>query len=85
VSPLVAGQVVKGPTDAFMQWMGHPLTSAGIAACYDQIIHGLIADDADAGGIPVHQTDVLMQTPEDRRRVAEAALSFALTLQQPVA
>jgi LPPG:FO 2-phospho-L-lactate transferase len=83
VSPLVHGQVVKGPTDAFMQWLGRPLTSAGIAACYEGMIGGLVADDPDigpAGSIPVHQTDVLMETAEDRRRVAQTALEFALTL-----
>jgi LPPG:FO 2-phospho-L-lactate transferase len=80
VSPLVKGTVVKGPTDAFMRWMGRPLTSAGIAACYEGVIAGLVADDPDACGLPVQVTDVLMQTPEDRRRVAEAALAFALTL-----
>jgi LPPG:FO 2-phospho-L-lactate transferase len=85
VSPLVAGQVVKGPTDAFMQWMGHPLTSAGIAACYAGVIDGLVADDANAKGLPVHETDVLMQTPDTRRRVARAAVEFAMTLRQPVA
>jgi LPPG:FO 2-phospho-L-lactate transferase len=85
VSPLVAGHVVKGPTDAFMQWMGRPLTSAGIASCYERVIDGLVADDPQAGGIPVHEIDVLMQAPEDRRRVAEEALWFALTLRQPVA
>jgi LPPG:FO 2-phospho-L-lactate transferase len=85
VSPLVKGQVVKGPTDAFMRWMGRPLNSAGVAEWYEGVITGLVADDADAGAVPVHQTDVLMQTADDRRRVAEAALSFALTLEQPVA
>jgi LPPG:FO 2-phospho-L-lactate transferase len=92
VSPLVKGSVVKGPTDVFMQWMGHPLTSAGIAACYDGVIAGLVADEpidgpahepaTDPAGIPIptHVTDVLMQTPEDRSRLAEAALAFALTL-----
>jgi LPPG:FO 2-phospho-L-lactate transferase len=87
VSPLVHGRVVKGPTDAFMQWLGRPLTSAGIAACYEGLIGGLVADDPDtgpagsvAGSIPVRQTDVLMDTAEDRRRVAQTALEFALTL-----
>src|SRR5438270_281717 len=31
VSPLVRGAVVKGPTEPFMVWAGHPLTSTGIA------------------------------------------------------
>jgi LPPG:FO 2-phospho-L-lactate transferase len=85
VSPLVKGAVVKGPTDEFMRWMGRPLNSAGIAAWYEGVINGLVADDPDAGGVPVHHVDVLMQTAEDRRRLAETALTFALTLEQPVA
>ncbi len=40
VSPLVKGQVVKGPTDAFMRWMGRPLNSAGIAQWYEGVISG---------------------------------------------
>ncbi len=32
VSPLVGGEVIKGPTAAFMQWAGQPLDSDGIAA-----------------------------------------------------
>ena len=35
VSPLVGGKVLKGPTAAFMQWAGHPLSSDGIAAVYE--------------------------------------------------
>ena len=30
VSPLVRGAVLKGPTDLFMQWAGHPLSADGI-------------------------------------------------------
>jgi LPPG:FO 2-phospho-L-lactate transferase len=82
VSPLVHGQVVKGPTDVFMQWLGRPLTSAGIASCYEGVIGGLVADDPGAKTIPVHTTDVLMRTAEDRRRLADTALTFALTLTQ---
>src|SRR5262249_49763939 len=32
VSPLVGGQVLKGPTAVCMQWAGQPLSSNGIAA-----------------------------------------------------
>jgi LPPG:FO 2-phospho-L-lactate transferase len=80
VSPLVQGHVVKGPTDVFMQWAQKPLTSAGIASFYDGLIGGLIADDSHADGLPVRVTNVLMQTADDRRRVAEEALRFVLTL-----
>jgi LPPG:FO 2-phospho-L-lactate transferase len=79
VSPLVHGTVVKGPTHAFMQWSGHPLSSAGIAACYADVIDGLVADEP-TDSLPVLEADMLMDTAEARRRVADQTLRFALSL-----
>jgi LPPG:FO 2-phospho-L-lactate transferase len=79
VSPLVAGAVLKGPTESFMAWAGRPLSSDGIAAHYDGVIDGLVADTR-AELVPVLETDVLMDTPSARRRVAEETLRFALAL-----
>ena len=79
VSPLVKGEVVKGPTAAFMEFTGLPVTNDGIAAYYDGLIDGLVAD-GPTQRTPVLQTDVLMATADDRRRVAEEALRFALAL-----
>jgi LPPG:FO 2-phospho-L-lactate transferase len=76
VSPLVHGQVLKGPTDAFLAWAGHPLSSDGIAAHYAGLIDGLVADER-AGSVPTLVTDVEMGDPAARRRVAEAVLGFA--------
>jgi LPPG:FO 2-phospho-L-lactate transferase len=79
VSPLVNGQVIKGPTDVFMQWSGQPLSSDGIANTYAGLIDGLVADQR-TGAITVLETDVLMDTPEKRRNLADRTLSFALAL-----
>lgn len=79
VSPLVGGEVVKGPTEAFMAWTGLPLTSDGIAAHYEGLIDGIVADSR-ASALPALETDVLMDTPAARRRVADEALGFALAL-----
>ena len=79
VSPLVRGQVVKGPTAAFMDFTGLPLDSDGIASYYDGLIDGLLADRR-AGRIPTLETDVLMAGAQERRRVADQALGFALAL-----
>jgi LPPG:FO 2-phospho-L-lactate transferase len=79
VSPLVKGEVVKGPTAAFMDFMKLPLTSDGIAKYYAGLIDGLVADTRTEG-IPVLETDVLMAGPEARRRVAEETLNFARAL-----
>jgi LPPG:FO 2-phospho-L-lactate transferase len=79
VSPLVHGTVVKGPTDAFMQWSQQPLNSTGIAAGYADVIDGLVAD-GPTDSLPVLETDVLMDTAQARRRVADQTLRFALNL-----
>jgi LPPG:FO 2-phospho-L-lactate transferase len=79
VSPLVGGRVVKGPTEPFMRWAGEPLSAAGVAALYRGVIDGLVTDEP-AEGLPGLRTDVLMADASGRRRVAEQALEFALTL-----
>ena len=79
VSPLVQGAVVKGPTEPFMAWAGEPLTSDGIASLYAGVIDGLVADDR-SDAMPVLETDVLMEGPEGRRRLAAETLQFALGL-----
>jgi LPPG:FO 2-phospho-L-lactate transferase len=79
VSPLVQGAVVKGPTEPFMEWAGQPLSSDGIAAVYEGLIDGLLADEP-TDRVPVLVTDVLMDTPQARARVARETLRFAETL-----
>jgi len=79
VSPVVRGAVMKGPTAAFMQWSGQPLSSAGIAAGYADLIDGLVADEP-IDSLPVLRTDVLMDSAAARRRVADETLGFALSL-----
>jgi LPPG:FO 2-phospho-L-lactate transferase len=79
VSPLVRGAVVKGPTEPFLRWAGQPLSSTGIAALYDGVIDGLVADQ-ETDAVPVHVTDVLMGDAVARARVAEETLGFAQSL-----
>jgi LPPG:FO 2-phospho-L-lactate transferase len=79
VSPLVRGEVIKGPTAAFMAWAGRTLDSDGIAASYEGLIDGLVTDQR-TDRLAVLETDVLMATPEARRRLAEDSLRFTLAL-----
>jgi LPPG:FO 2-phospho-L-lactate transferase len=79
VTPVVDGQVLKGPTATFMQWAGHPLSSDGIAAAYGDLIDGLVADQRTTA-VPLLEADVLLDTPAARRRVAADTLRFALSL-----
>ena len=79
VSPLVEGRVLKGPTAACLEWAGHAADSDGIAAIYAPLIDGLVADSG-AASVTTLETDVLLDTPERRRSVAEATLTFATSL-----
>ena len=79
VSPIVGGTVLKGPTAAFLRWAGREPSAAGIAACYEGLIDGLVADEP-AAGLPVLRTDTLMTDAASRRRVADETLRFAAGL-----
>jgi LPPG:FO 2-phospho-L-lactate transferase len=83
VSPLVGGRVLKGPTEAFMQWAGEPLSSNGIASVYRDLIDGLVADER-TDAVPTLEVDVALGTPEQRRRVAGETLRFAVSLGQSI-
>jgi LPPG:FO 2-phospho-L-lactate transferase len=80
VSPLVRGQVLKGPTDAFMTFSGHSLDSDGVVSHYAGLLDGLVADQR-ADGLPTLETDVEMSDAGSRRRVAAETLAFAAALQ----
>ena len=79
VSPLVRGEVLKGPTAAFMAWAGWSLDGDGIAAAYDGLLDGLVAD-ARTDALPTLETDVAMPDAAGRARLAEETLRFALAL-----
>ena len=79
VSPLVGGAVVKGPTDLFMAWAGHPLSADGIAAHYAGCSTGWWPTSAPTGCRRSRPTS-RWATPPARRRVALETLVFAAAL-----
>ena len=84
VSPYVAGQVVKGPTDRFMQALGRPSTAAGVASLYAGLIDGMVVDEGDPDPPPVEvatlAASTLMEGASGRARVARVVLDYATTL-----
>jgi LPPG:FO 2-phospho-L-lactate transferase len=79
VSPFVGGRSVKGPTVPFCEQAGIELSAAGIARAYSDVIDGLVADKPSNGRAEL-VTDTLMETPEDRARLAREVLGFAASL-----
>ena len=79
VSPFVAGRALKGPTEAFCAQAGLPPGAAGAATAYAGLIDGLVSDERVPGTLTL-EADTLLDTPDDRRRVAELTLDFARSL-----
>lgn len=81
VSPIIGGRAVKGPTAKIMRELGLEANPAAIAGHYAGLIDGLVVDSVDAGcavaGIDVCVTVTLMQTLDDRERLARDVLAFA--------
>jgi LPPG:FO 2-phospho-L-lactate transferase len=80
VSPIVDGQVLKGPTAAFLDWAGQTMDAAGISATYAGLIDGLVSDERAELDVPALVTGTLMAGAQDRARVARETLGFALAL-----
>jgi LPPG:FO 2-phospho-L-lactate transferase len=70
VSPFVRGEVVKGPTAAFLP------TLADAAAFYGDLVDAWVADE-EVAGKPTLVTDVLMDTPAREERLAREVIGFA--------
>ena len=79
VSPIVDGEVVKGPTAQFLHWAGQPATTAGVAAYYGDLIDGMVSDER-VESVASLVTPTLMDSAEARRRLAEQTLAFAAAL-----
>jgi LPPG:FO 2-phospho-L-lactate transferase len=79
VSPVVDGEVLKGPTAQFLRWADQPATAAGAAAYYGDLIDGIVSDER-VEGVAALVTPTLMDSPTARRRVAEQTLEFAAAL-----
>jgi LPPG:FO 2-phospho-L-lactate transferase len=79
VSPIVGGEVLKGPTASFMAFAALDCNADGVAKFYGSLLDGMVAD-TDVEGVRTLQTDVRMDDERSRARVAEHTLEFAEAL-----
>jgi LPPG:FO 2-phospho-L-lactate transferase len=82
VSPIVAGQAVKGPTAKMMAELGLPVDAATPARHYRDFLDLYIADEADAAAVreldmPVVLASTLMRSLADREALAQTVLAAA--------
>ncbi|WP_264213332.1 2-phospho-L-lactate transferase [Leisingera thetidis] len=85
VSPFIAGKVVKGPADRMMTALGERADAAGVAQRYSGLAGRLVIDHADAAladsiraqGMTPACSAILMQSLEDKTRLAREILDLA--------
>jgi LPPG:FO 2-phospho-L-lactate transferase len=88
VSPIIAGQAIKGPTARMLAGFGHAVSAAGVAKHYGALLDGYVVDRADAaaagelGPLPVCAAPTLMRTLDDRIALARRTLDFAASLRK---
>ena len=85
VSPIIAGQALKGPAAKMMGELGLEPSAAAVAAYYGHLIDGFVYDQQDAGmaaddGLALLCTDTVMSGAAGRERLAREVLGFAVEL-----
>jgi LPPG:FO 2-phospho-L-lactate transferase len=84
VSPYVGGQILKGPTNKFMEALGRPTTAAGVASLYAGLIDAMVVDGDDPDppptGLPTLAAKTLMDGAGGRVRLARTVLDYGETL-----
>ena len=79
VSPIVGGEVLKGPTAAFMAFAALDCSADGVADFYGDLLDGLVADE-NVARLPTLQIETRMDDATARARVAGQVLDFATAL-----
>jgi len=84
VTPIIAGRALKGPAAEMLRDLGHEVSAKGVATMYRDFVDAFLLDEADAAilddvrvlGMEVFSTDTVMNTLDDKRRLAESALQI---------
>jgi LPPG:FO 2-phospho-L-lactate transferase len=85
VSPIVAGEALRGPAAGMLRSLGHDASPLGVARIYEGLIDALVIDEVDADlapeietlGIQAVVTGTIMRDAAAREGLARAALEAA--------
>ena len=88
VSPIIAGQAVKGPAAKMFQELGISPSALSVARHYHGLAAGLVIDRADETlaepigelGFQAMATNTWMKTADDRARLAQEVLDFGIRI-----
>lgn len=84
VSPIIGGKAVKGPAAKMFSELGIEPSAHAVAEHYGALLSGFVLDEVDseqveaieALGIMTMLTETLMNSPADRKRLANEVLEF---------
>lgn len=90
VTPIIAGQAVKGPAAKMYTELGITPSARAVAAHYGELLAGFVIDLQDEEqasairqtGQAVLVTDTLMKNQTDRQRLAQEVLQFSLQMEK---
>jgi len=87
VTPIIGGKAIKGPAAKMMNELGLDVSAAAIARHYAGLIDGFIIDQTDAlpeplPGVTFFSAATLMNSTDDRLRLANAVLQTAEALRE---
>jgi LPPG:FO 2-phospho-L-lactate transferase len=83
ISPIIAGQVVKGPAGKMLATLGHEVSAVGVARLYRGLVDLYVLDTADAALAPEVEalgmraliTDTMMTSMERKQELAADILA----------
>jgi LPPG:FO 2-phospho-L-lactate transferase len=84
ITPIIAGQALKGPAADMLGDLGHEVSARGVAALYQDFVKVFVLDQTDQSlqqpiedlGLRVAVMNTLMHTLEDKQQVAQQVLSL---------
>jgi LPPG:FO 2-phospho-L-lactate transferase len=88
ISPIIAGEAVKGPAAKMYAELGLEPSAESVARQYGNLLDGFLIDNLDADqvreiqtlGVRTCVTDTLMKTTQDRVRLGKEVVAFGLSL-----
>jgi len=85
ISPIVGDKPVSGPAGKFMQAKGFEVSASGVYNCYKDFLDVLVIDksdrceieaEAEAKGVEVLKTDIIIRNDEDSRQLGLFLLDY---------
>ena len=82
ITPIVGGKALKGPAAEMLRDLGHEVSARGVARMYSEFVDLFVLDARDEGersgiealGMQVIGTDTVMNTIEDKQRLAASVV-----------